>query len=545
MLTTPLFPYQDESVDMVLDLGYGLIAYEMGLGKTICGIAVAEELLAGHPDQQDDHHVDPEINMALIVVPSGLKYQWAESIARFTDVPTKEKVFRRRGRPNETITIPEDTACVVVDGSPEQRQAQYRYIYEHQPDYVVVSYNQVVDDWGWINDMKAECVILDEATAIKGFTSLRTEAVKALKPRWPVALTGTPMENKPEEVYSIMDFVCPGYFGKPKSFEAKFIVRDDRGKVIRYRNSDVFHRQLSKVMSRKTRHDPDVAPYMPDVVQREEYVTLPRKARNLYKVIAGEALEDLQNVTMTSFFDVAAYYSGTQQEGIGSQGKAMAKVLALQMLCNHPELLRMSAQKWEDTDGLVGSAYAYDLHERGLLDEDLGKPAKLDHLTERVDTLLGFHEDNKIIIFSFFKDMGRLIQKTLKDYGSVLYNGDMTATEKAAAVSEFKTNPNCRLFIASDAGAFGVDLPQANYLINYDLVHSAGKMDQRNARHVRAGSKHDEVYVINLLVEDSTEEWVLDRLTFKRKVAAAVVDGRGNLRDIENDVASLTEFLAR
>lgn len=531
-LTTDLYPYQDASVDMVLELGYGLIAYEMGLGKTICGIAIVEELLD-----------DPGINMALLVVPSGLKYQWAKSIAKFTDVPTKEKVFRRRGRPNETITIPDDTACVIVDGSPEKRQEQYAYIREHQPDYVIVSYNQVVDDWGWINDLQAECVILDEATAIKGFGSLRTEAVKALNPRWPVALTGTPLENRPEEVYSIMDFVCPGYLGKPKAFDTKFIVRDTNGKVKRYRNLDVLFARLSKVMSRKTRHDPDVAPYMPDVVERVEEVEMPTKSRRLYRRIAAEAADELMNSPISGSFDISTYYSGGQENNIGAQGRVMAKVMALQMLCNHPDLLRTSAKAYMESEGATGSKYAAELLEAGLL-EDLGQPKKLERLTEMVENILSFHEENKVIVFSFFKDMGRMIQQSLRQHGSVLYNGDMTPTEKAAAATRFQQDPECRIFIASDAGAFGVDLPQANYLINYDLVQSAGKMDQRNARHVRAGSTHDEVYVINLLTENSIEQWVHQRLGFKRRVSRAVVDGevqRGVA--IENDVASLTNFL--
>jgi superfamily II DNA or RNA helicase len=102
VLTVDLYPYQEEAVDLVLDLGYGLVGYEMGLGKTIVGIAVVEELLA-----------EPAINFAMIVVPSGLKYQWAKSIAKFTDVKTKQKKVK-----DEFITIPEDKYCVVVDGTP-------------------------------------------------------------------------------------------------------------------------------------------------------------------------------------------------------------------------------------------------------------------------------------------------------------------------------------------------------------------------------------------------------------------------------------------
>jgi SNF2 family DNA or RNA helicase len=209
-MTVDLYPYQEEAVDLVLDLGYGLVAYEMGLGKTLVGIAVVEELLA-----------EPAINFALLVVPSGLKFQWAESIAKFTDVKTKQKTVK-----DEFITIPEDKYCTVVNGTPAERKEQYRYIKEQWPNYVIVSYEQVVNDWRTIRNLGAECVILDEATAIKGFKAKRSKKVKALDPEFAVALTGTPMENRPEEVYSIMEFVCPGYLGDFEVFDIKYIVRN-------------------------------------------------------------------------------------------------------------------------------------------------------------------------------------------------------------------------------------------------------------------------------------------------------------------------------
>jgi SNF2 family DNA or RNA helicase len=514
---------------MVLDLGYGLVAYEMGLGKTIVGIAVVEELLA-----------EPAINFALIVVPSGLKYQWAESIAKFTDVTTKQKKVKQ-----ESITIPEDKYCVVVDGDPAKRKEQYRYIQQHWPNYVIVSYEQVVNDWKYIRNLEADCVILDEATAIKGFKAQRSKKVKALNPEFALALTGTPMENRPEEVFSIMEFVCPGYLGTFEHFDLKYIVRNNWGGVEKYRNLDILNRKLSKVMSRKTRLDPDVAPYMPDVAQHVELVQMNAKAKRLYKKIAKEVQADLANMTFSSDFNLTAYYTGTDDGGMTEMGKIAAKCMAMQMLCDHPDLLKISAQKYEDSEGEAGSEYAFKLLKAGHLD-DLGGSEKLMAVVEDAQKILESHPDNKIIVFSFFKDMGHMLREALEEYDSVIYNGNMGPAEKAAAKARFQQNEDCRLFIASDAGAFGVDLPQANYLFNFDLVESAGKMDQRNARHVRAGSKHKNVFVVNYLVEGSVEERTYSRLKFKRRVSRAVIDGKHKGLEvgvIENDVDSLGSFL--
>lgn len=508
MLTTDLYPFQEEAVDLVLDLGYGLIAYEMGLGKTIVGIAVVEELLS-----------EPAVNFALIVVPSGLKYQWAESIARFTDVTTKTKKVKR-----ESITIPDDKYCMVVDGSPAKRKEQYKFIRENWPNYVIMSYEQVVNDWRTVRNLGAELVILDEATAIKGFKAQRSKKIKALDPEFAVALTGTPMENRPEETYSIMEFVCPGYLGDFEHFDIRYIERNGYGGVKRYRNLDILHRRLSKVMARKTRLDPDVAPYMPEVGHRVELVTMSPRVKKLYNQISKEVQADLAEMQVTSSFDLAAYYTGTDDASMREMGKIAAKCMALQMLCDHPELLRISAEKYEDSEGEDGSEYAFRLLKEGKLD-DLGESDKMIAVVEDAEKILDSHPDNKIIIFSFYKAMGYLLQEALTEYDSVIYNGDMSVSQKAEAKARFQNNKDCRLFISSDAGAFGVDLPQANYLFNYDQVESAGKMDQRGGRHVRAGSKHSKVFIVNYLVEGSVEERIYDRLNFKRRVSRAIIDG--------------------
>jgi SNF2 family DNA or RNA helicase len=526
VLTVKPYPYQDSAIDQILDNGFGLIAYEMGLGKTLVAIAAAEELLG-----------DDEIDMALIVVPASLKYQWAESIAKFTDVETKQKKVKR-----EHITIPTERYCVVVDGPPAKRKEQYKFIRENRPDYVIIAYSNVVNDFRSVKRLEADCLILDECTAIKGFKAQRSKKVKALAGNWRIGLTGTPIENRPEEVYSIMEFVEPDVLGRWDLFDKTYIDRNGYGQVRKYKNLDLLHKRLKKVMARKTRLDPEVAPYMPKVDHSEVYVGLPPKAWKLYNVIARALVSDLEESQFTGGFDLHAYYSGESDGDMSAQGKIMAKMMALQMLCNHPDLLRESAEKYDRYEG--GSQYAWDLHQAGLLD-NLGAPEKFNRVVEEIRTILEFDPQNKVIVFSFFKGMLRLLQDALSDYDSVAYTGDLTATGKAAAKARFQNNEDCRLFLSSDAGGYGVDLPQANYLINYDLAHSAGTMDQRNARHVRAGSGFDLVYVMNFLVEGSIEERTFERLVFKRKVAKAVIDGKGAGVDgeIEYTVSSLKSYL--
>lgn len=531
MFTGELRPYQNLAVDGCLELGYGLVAYGQGLGKTPVCIAIVEELLS-----------KPEINFALLIVPGTLKDQWAQSIAKFTDVTTKQKKVK-----DELITIPEDQWCVIVDGDKKKRKEQYSYIAANWPNYVVISYETLVADYKDVEALNPEFVCLDEASFIKGFRAQRSKLVKKLgrKADITIALTGTPVENRLEELYSIMEFVEPGYLGIFQSFDAKYIVRDRFGRVKRYKNIDVLHEKLSKVMFRKNREDPDVAPYMPDVEYRDEYVFLSPKIQKLYDHIAELALGDLTQIKSSKKFDLAALYAGLGGD-MSEQGKLMAKINALQMLCNDPRLLVTSAQNLLDPEKSGGSAFAAELAAEGLLvGIEKEKSAKLKWLKENVPNLLDASLNSKLIIFSFYKDFGRYIKEELKQYDSVLYNGDMNLAARTAAKARFQNNPECRIFIASDAGAYGVDLPQANYLINADFVYSAGKMDQRDSRHIRTGSLHNKVYVINLIADGSIDEQRKSVIDSKKSAARGIVDGQG-LKDggVDNTAEALGAFLS-
>ena len=529
MLTVDLHPYQEAAVDRAVERGSLLIAYTMGLGKTLVALATIEELIAAG-----------EVKQSLLVVPAGLKWQWAESISRFTDVASR-RVQLRKGVYH---WVPEQSACVVVDGSPDKRRQAYQQALQERPEFVIVSYEQVRNDFRWIRRIKPDCIVLDEASAIKGFTAKRTKFTKKLDAPFRYALTGTPVENRPEELYSIMQWVDPHVLGRFDLFDRSFIVRNDWGAVKKYKNLQVLHKKIGTAMVRKTRTDPDVARYLPQVQESVKQVSLHPKLRKLYKRISDDLQTALADANMTQSFDLTQYYAGTLQNQLGSAaGDIMARTGALLMLCDHPRLLVDSAMRYVAGNG--GSLYAHYLYEQGLIDPELPS-TKLDAIVADVTDILQAEPDSKVILFSFYKDMVAELADQFMGTGLVIYTGDMSVKAKAAARVEFQTDPDVRLFISSDAGGYGVDLPQANYLINVDLAWSAGKMDQRNGRHVRVGSKHEHVYILNYLIENSIEERTYEMLALKRQVASATLDGIGadSKGVIENDVGSLTSYLA-
>jgi SNF2 family DNA or RNA helicase len=500
--TGTLLPYQPEAVDRMVERRKMLVAYDLGLGKTVLTIAAIERL-------RDEGKIT---GPGLIICLSSLKYQWAAQIEKFTD-----------GHAN----------TLVIDGTPKKRLEQYTEALDwgHSlVDYVIINYEQVVNDWEQVQQLNRSFIVIDEATAIKSFRSKRSKYIKKLDSRYKFALTGTPVENgRPEELYSIMQFVDQSVLGRFDLFDKTFIVRNQFGGVDRYRNLPTLHEALSKACVRKRQQDPDVAPYLPETITAEPIlVDMNSSAAKLYQHIADDLLRDLDDAlnSFGSSFDLFDHYGGSDQGGIMDElrGRIMSKLTCLRMLCDHPDLVKHSANIYSPLTG-EGSAYAADLKELGYLDAPL-KPVKLDVVKEYVDNFLSDYDGNKIVIFTSYVKMVDLLAEAIP-YKSAKYTGRMSAKEKEKSKIEFQTDPECRVLISSDAGGYGVDLPQANLLINYDLPWNAGLAVQRNGRIKRASSTWNHIVIQDILVRGSIEERQHAMLQQKTAVANAVVDGEG------------------
>ena len=525
MLTLPLHPYQEEPVDRFLERHSLLVAFEMGLGKTPIAIACAEELLGASL-----------IGTTLVVVPASLKYQWAQALAKFTDLPKRHIKVKA-----ETLVVPEAASCVIVDGTPAKRRALLTQA--RSADYVIASYNTVLSDIRWIKRLDAGLVILDEASAIKSFGAERTLKIKrSLTAPYRLALTGTPVENRPEEAFSIMEWVDPNVLGAFDLFEKTYIRRDGHGNVRGHKNLALFNHRLSDAMVRRARTEPGVREYLPALDHQQWHVEVDRATLEAYNTVADDLLEELLKVRGTSGFDVAAYYRGEQFGENSALGRVMSRYQALELLLDHPDLLVTSAETYADTLTQGGSKYCHEVWQAGLVD-GLEHSPKLDFLLRRCMASSAY-PGNKILIFSRYPEMLEIIADALR-VPSVQYHGGMNPAAKAAAVSAFTKDPSLRLFLSSHAGAYGTDMYMANYLINYDLPWSSGRNEQINGRHQRANSEFDKVFVRDLIMEGTTEERKLAVLDYKRRIGEAVVDGvvPRNGR-IENDLVSLTEFLS-
>jgi SNF2 family DNA or RNA helicase len=521
--TGTLLPYQPEAVDKMCDRTKMLVAYDLGLGKTVLTIAAIERLM-------DETKVTEP---GLIICLSSLKYQWANQIEKFTSGTSR---------------------ALVIDGTPKKRATQYEEAMDWRTsgvDYIVLNYEQVVNDWEQVRHLPRGFVVLDEATAIKSFRSKRSKQVKKLSTSpYRFALTGTPIENgKPEELYSIMQFVDPTVLGRFDIFDAAFIVRNSWGGVQHYRNLPTLHNKMKEASVRKAQKDPDVAPYLPDAIHKEPiHIYLDRKSAKLYHRIVNDLIMDLDEAQALfgTSFNILAHYGVESQRGGPEdemRGKIMSKIGALKMMCSHPKLIETSAHKFAQMNG-EGSAYAAGLMEEGALD-GLSTSTKFDYLIQYVNDFLEQDDNNKVVIFATYVDMLDMIIAELGKDRCRLYSGRLDAKTKEANKTDFNTNPEVRVLISSDAGGYGVDLPAGNLLINYDLPWSAGQATQRNGRIVRASSDFKSVVVQDIIVAGSIEVRQYEALSQKNALAAAVIDGEGidDKGGIAMSVGSLKQFL--
>ena len=507
-----LKPYQIEAVNKMVSSKKILVAYEMGLGKTPMTIAAIEQLNS---------------KLTLVICLASLKYQWKKEIEKFS---------------NKT--------AIVIDGTISQRSAQYNQVEDH--DYVIMNYEQIVNDWDIIKGFSFSAIVCDEATAIKGFKSKRSKKVKELSKYTQIkfALTGTPIENgRPEEIYSIMQFVNKDVLGRFDIFDKTFIVRNRFGGVDRYRNMSLLHATIQKATVRKSQKDDDVKPYLPDAVYREPLIVkLDRDAKRLYDYISKDTINLLIEASelFGANFNLAAHYGQVYDPGDPAnemRGQIMSRISALRMLCSNPHSLITSAINFENHTG-KGSAYIHSLMDKLT---GLNKNNKLDATINYIKDHIEIDASYKVVVFASYLEAVHKIVDTLNDLGihSVKYTGEMNAKEKEAAKEQFQGGIGVRVLVSSDAGGYGVDLPQANLLINYDQPWSAGLAVQRNGRIQRTSSDWTTITIQDILVQDSIEERQYDMLKQKSNVALAVLDGIGiNSKDgVDLTIGSLITFL--
>ena len=453
VLRSPLLPYQRAGA---LHLAFGeraLLADEMGLGKTIQAIAGCE-LLARRRG----------IERVLVVCPASLKGEWEEQIARFCE----------RG-------------ARLVFGARDERLAALR----DPAFFTIVNYEQVLIDAEAINEiLKPDVVVLDEAQRIKNWQTKTARRVKSLRAPFAFVLTGTPLENRIDELYSIVQYLDPEVLGPLFRFNRDFYALDQRGRPENYKNLSELRARIAPLMLRRRKAD----------VEKE----LPGRTVKTYFVpLAEEQVARYDDYRLPA----AQLLAAAQRRPLRKEEFERLQMLlsCMRMVCDTP----------------------------AILDPACRVSPKLEEL-ERILTDLLEDGDRKIIIFSEWERMLALVRELAGEMGveAAWHTGSLPQERRRAEINRFKRDPACRLFLSTDSGATGLNLQVASAVINMDLPWNPARLEQRIARAWRKNQKRS-VAVINLVAEKTIEHNILHLLGQKQALADGVLDGFGDVENID------------
>lgn len=446
LVKVPLYEYQREGALFAAKAGRCLIGDEMGLGKTIQAIA-ATEIMAQHFG----------VERVLIICPTSLKYQWRNEIEKFTV------------RPSE-----------VIEGLRPQRENGFA---SAEPFYKIMNYDTVYLDLDLIEKWSPDLVILDEAQRIKNWTTRVARSVKKIQTPYAIVLTGTPLENRLEELISIVQFVDRFRLGPTYRLMNRHQVSDEAGKVTGYRDLDQIGKTLEPVLLRRQK---------------------------------DEVLDQLpERIDSTVFVPMTPEQMTHHQENQALVGKVVMRWRRLGFLTE--------ADKRRLMVGLQNMRMSCD--STYLLDHVADHGFKADEAATLLSEILE-RRGTKVVIFSQWLRMHELLERRLKARGwdYVMFNGSVPGKKRGEVVDRFRDDPKCRLFLATDAGGVGLNLQFASVVFNLDLPWNPAVLEQRIGRVHRLGQK-DPVRVVNLVARGTIEEMMLSVLQFKKSLFAGVLDG--------------------
>ncbi|MEH2484717.1 DEAD/DEAH box helicase [Bradyrhizobium sp. AZCC 2230] len=475
LLKTPLYPYQAEGALFAVRTGRALIGDDMGLGKTIQAVA-ATEILARHFG----------VSRVLVICPTSLKYQWQSEMARFTG--------RRDKR-----------GARVIEGGRAQRQNDYAL-----DDFCkITNYEKLQPDLELIAAWSPELVIVDEAQRIKNWNTVAARALKRIDSPYAIVLTGTPLENKLEELISIVQFVDQHRLGPTWRLLHEHQVKDENGRVTGYRGLDRIGETLAPVMIRRRKS--------------EVLLQLPgRTDQNVLVPMTGPQIE-LHKENADNVATIVKRWRKTKFLSDKDQRRLTCALQNMRMSCNSTYLLDQESDHGVKTDELAA-----------LLDQLFAAP------------------DAKAVVFSQWTRTHDIVIRRLqaRGIGYVSFHGGVSSEKRPELVQRFRDDPACRVFLSTDAGSTGLNLQHASTLVNMDMPWNPAVLEQRIARVHRLGQVRP-VQIINFIAKGTIEEGMLSVLAFKRSLSEGILDGGNSevslggtrlnrfMKDVENVTGSM------
>lgn len=455
LIKTKLYPYQKEAVLKTFKAGRILVADEMGLGKTIQALA-AVELFAQYS----------EVKNILIVCPTSLKYQWQKEIDKFTDRDS-----------------------LLVEGLIHKRKK----LYHQKAFYKIISYGVTRNDLEFINESSSDLVILDEAQRIKNWKTKTAQAVKKLQSRFAIVLTGTPLENRLQELHSIVEFINMYKLGPLFRFLHNHEITDQYGKVTGYQNLKSINKTLEPILVRRTKKE--IINQLPGRIDKNFFVEMTIQQKNDHN---------------DYYENVCRLVNKWRKQGFLNEEDRQN--LFINLSC-----MRMASD----------STY--------ILNPQKRHDNKIDELIQLLENVME-NEDNKIVIFSEWKKMFELVVQELEKRGIdyVYLYGDLSTKERKRIIHRYHNEKALKVFLSTDSGGLGLNLQCANVIVNLDLPWNPAKLKQRIARIYRLG-QNQHVYIYNFISKGSIEHRIFYLLGFKKSVFSGTLDGEKDTVKLDED----------
>lgn len=434
----------------------GILADDMGLGKTLQAISILTDL---EPDSK-----------SLVVCPKTLLFNWAAEIDKFNP---QIKYIIYEGNKEERVNLLNNSAVQVI----------------------FCSYALIQNDLEIFKKLKFEYIILDEAQHIKNHNTLRAKAVKKLKSRFKLAMTGTPLENSIMELWSVFDFLMPGYLPGMKKFKELFSSDSDTKK-----QSDKIKQYISPFILRRKKQD--VLIELPDKQEQFVYCPMTEKQEQKYLQILSAVKTDL--------------FSEDNNEV--NYITMLAALTRLRQICDHPGLIN---PEWLNEEEISG---------------------KMDTLKELLQEAV--ENNRKILIFSQYVKMLKVIENLVKKMNVSYEYMDGTTKNRKAAINHFNDNEKVRIFLISlKTGGFGINLTSADTVILVDPWWNPMVENQAIDRVHRMGQTK-KVLVYKMITRGSVEEKIMVLQKRKRDLFENVIDsGEAVLKNLEfEELRSLFEY---
>jgi SNF2 family DNA or RNA helicase len=464
-INASLYPYQKEGVAFATFKKAAIIADEMGLGKTLQAItaAIQKKNIFG-------------FRRTLVICPASVKHQWKNEIEKFTE----EK-------------------ALVVEGMPDERKEIY---YNNDSYFHIINYETVLRDKPIINKVNYDLIILDEAQKIKNYETKTANAVKGLHKTHGLVITGTPLENKLLELYSIVQFLDIHFLAPQWEFSYQHCIFDShqKNKIQGYYNLQNLKERLKKILIRREKGE--VMEQLPNVVQQDVFVELSPEQANKHAGFARGVASILRKKFKTPY----------------DWQKLMLLLGNMRMVCDSTYLIDKQTH-----------------HSPKLVE--------LNHiLLEKLDVK---NTGRKVIIFSEWVTMLNLIAYNLKKEGLTftMLSGKVPVKKRGALIKEFEDNPDCSIFLSSEAGGTGLNLQVADSVINFELPWNPAKKNQRIGRINRIGQKKQKLHVFNLISNNSIEMKIATGLILKQNLFEGVLSPQNKTDEVDFNNKGKSQFI--